>query len=157
MTVAVKFKAMGPHARDIPLPQYQSAGAAGMDLSAAAFGAAQSTLDQCVLKPGDRALILTGYSVQLPEGYEAQVRPRSGLALRRGLTVLNAPGTVDQDYRGEIGVILVNHGREPQTIRRGSRIAQLVIAPVVRATIVEAADGLAETARAGAGFGSTGE
>lgn len=156
MTVVIKFRAMGPHARDIPLPRYETEGAAGMDLCAAAFGAAESSLEELKMPPGSRIKVLTGYAIELPPGYEGQVRSRSGLALRRGLAVLNAPGTIDSDYRGEIGVVLINHGREPQIIRRGARIAQLVVAPVARCEI-HAANALQETERADGGFGSTGE
>lgn len=139
-----------PHGADLPPPAYESAGAAGMDLRAA-LGPGETT----VLAPGARALMPTALSLQLPEGFEAQVRPRSGLAARHGVTVLNAPGTVDSDYRGEVKVILVNHGQEPFSIRHGDRIAQLVIAPVTRATLVEVA-ALDRTERGAGGFGSTG-
>ena len=137
-----------PHADDLPLPAYASSQAAGLDLLAAI----RETL---VLPPGGRALVATGLSIALPEGYEAQIRPRSGLALRHGVTVLNAPGTIDADYRGEIGVILVNHGTDPLAIERGMRIAQLVVAPYVRVTWCET-DSLDATARGAGGFGSTG-
>jgi dUTP pyrophosphatase len=138
------------HGRDLPLPAYETAGAAGMDLRAAVAEGAP-----LVLRPGERAAAPTGIAIALPGGYEAQVRPRSGLALRSGVTQLNTPGTIDSDYRGEIKVILINHGEEAVTIRRGDRIAQLVIAPVVRATwiVTEALD---DTARGDGGFGSTG-
>jgi dUTP pyrophosphatase len=139
-----------PHAENLPLPAYQSAYAAGLDLLAAISSAGPVTI-----APGDRVLVPTGLAVALPEGYEAQVRPRSGLAARHGLTILNSPGTVDADYRGEIQVLLVNLGSESVTITRGMRIAQLVIAPVVRAHIVEAAS-LDKTSRGSGGFGSTG-
>jgi dUTP pyrophosphatase len=126
------------HARDLPLPDYATAGSAGMDLRAA--------IDTpCVLAPGARAAIPTGLRIALDPGHEAQVRPRSGLALKQGLTVLNAPGTIDADYRGEIGVILINHGKDTATIARGDRIAQLVVAPVSRVVWREAP--LGETAR----------
>lgn len=138
------------HATGLPLPAYESDGAAGMDLPAAL--AEGETLE---LLPGARALLPTGFCLHLPEGHEAQVRPRSGLAARHGVTVLNAPGTVDSDYRGEIKVILINHGQEPLSIRRGDRIAQLVVAPVSRVIAREAAD-LPGSARGAAGFGSTG-
>ncbi len=137
-----------PHARGLPLPAYQSAGAAGMDLLAAV--ARTQTL-----RPGARALIPTGLILELPAGFEAQVRPRSGLALRQGVTVLNSPGTIDSDYRGEVGVLLVNLGDAPFRIERGERIAQLVIARVERARLVEAAE-IAQTPRGAGGFGSTG-
>jgi dUTP pyrophosphatase len=139
-----------PHARDLPLPAYQSALAAGLDLIAAVPADAPVTL-----APGGRAAIPTGIAVALPPGVEGQVRPRSGLALRHGLTVLNAPGTVDADYRGEIQAILVNLGTEPFTIERGARIAQLIIATTMQATICEVAN-LDETTRGVGGFGSTG-
>ena len=139
-----------PHGKDLPLPSYQSADAAGLDLLAAVPEAAP-----LVILPGARALVPTGVAIALAPGYEAQVRPRSGLAARHGLTVLNAPGTIDADYRGEIQVLLVNLGNEPVTIARGMRIAQLVIAPVVRGHISEVAS-LDETPRGSGGFGSTG-
>lgn len=139
------------HARDLPLPAYATAGAAGLDLVAALPEASP-----LVLEPGERALVPTGIRIALPEGFEAQVRPRSGLALRHGLTVLNAPGTIDSDYRGEIGVLLVNLGSEPVTIRRGERIAQLVLAPVCRLAWEERPVAAGETARGTGGFGSTG-
>ena len=134
---------------DLPLPDYATAGAAGADLRADTGGAA------LVLSPGARVLIQTGLRVAVPEGYEMQVRPRSGLALKHGITVANAPGTVDSDYRGPLGVILVNLGDAPFEVTHGMRIAQAVVAPVVRATW-EAAETLPETARGAGGFGSTG-
>jgi dUTP diphosphatase len=139
-----------PHGKDLPLPSYQSAGAAGLDLLAAVPAAAPMTI-----APRDRALVPTGIAIALPENLEGQVRPRSGLAARHGLTVLNAPGTIDADYRGEIQVLLVNLGAEPVSISRGMRIAQLVIAPVVRTHILDVAS-LDETPRGSGGFGSTG-
>jgi dUTP pyrophosphatase len=139
-----------PHGADLPLPAYQSAHAAGLDLIAAVAASASVTL-----APGDRALVPTGIAIGLPDGFEAQVRPRSGLAARHGVTVLNTPGTIDADYRGEIQVILINLGSEPFIVTRGMRIAQLVIAPVARAALAEAAT-LEETARGAGGFGSTG-
>ena len=140
-----------PHGTDLLLPTYQSAGAAGCDLVAAV--AAEEPL---VLMPGARAAIPTGVAFALPDGYEGQVRPRSGLAQRSGVTVLNAPGTIDADFRGEVLVLLVNLGDAPVTVRRGDRIAQLVIAPVTRARLTET-DTLPATSRGAAGFGSTGE
>jgi dUTP pyrophosphatase len=137
-----------PHGNDLPLPEYQSAQAAGLDLHAAVPA-------DLIIPPGKRALVPTGIAVALPPGTEAQVRPRSGLAARHGVTVLNTPGTVDADYRGEIQVILINLGDEPYVVRRGARIAQLVIAPVLHATITESRD-LSGTERGGGGFGSTG-
>ncbi len=132
------------------MPAYQSDGAAGLDLLAAI--PANTTL---VIEPGARELVPTGVALELPPGLEAQVRPRSGLALKNGVTVLNAPGTIDSDYRGEIGVILINHGREPFEITRGARVAQLVIARVERVALV-VADELSASARGAGGFGSTG-
>ncbi|WP_293807144.1 dUTP diphosphatase [uncultured Bosea sp.] len=137
-----------PHGADLPLPAYETEGAAGLDLRAAIGG-------PVTLAPGERALIPTGLAMQLPEGFEGQVRPRSGLALRHGVTVLNAPGTVDSDYRGEVSVVLINHGSEPFTVTRGDRIAQLVIAPVTHARLSEV-ETLSETARGAGGYGSTG-
>ena len=139
-----------PHAEGLPLPAYQSAHAAGLDLVAAVPEHAP-----LVVPPGQHALVPTGLTIALPAGYEAQVRPRSGLAAKYGVTVLNAPGTVDADYRGEIGVLLINHGGKPFEIRRGERIAQLVPAPVLRADFVEASE-LSDTERGSGGFGSTG-
>jgi dUTP pyrophosphatase len=140
-----------PHGTDLSLPSYQSAGAAGLDLTAAVGADTPVTL-----APGERCLVPCGIAIALPRGFEGQVRPRSGLAARHGVTVLNAPGTVDADYRGEVMVSLVNLGTEPFVVTRGMRIAQLVIAPVIRARIVETA-ALDETARGAGGFGSTGE
>jgi dUTP pyrophosphatase len=139
-----------PHGADLPLPHYGSAAAAGLDLLAAT--AAEAAV---VLEPLGRALVPTGLVLALPAGYEGQVRPRSGLALRHGVTVLNAPGTIDSDYRGEVKVLLFNAGAEPFAVTRGMRIAQLVIAPVTTASLVEA-DDLPATGRAEGGFGSTG-
>jgi dUTP pyrophosphatase len=137
-----------PHGADLPLPSYATAQAAGMDLLAA-------VAEPVTLPPGQRALIPTGLTIALPTGYEAQVRPRSGLALKHGITVLNSPGTVDADYRGEVGVVLINHGDAAFTIARGERIAQMVIAPVTNAGWSEVAD-LPATVRGAGGFGSTG-
>ena len=139
-----------PHAADLPLPAYQSALAAGLDLVAAV--PAQAPV---VIAPGGRAMIPTGIAMALPPGHEAQIRPRSGLAARQGVTVLNTPGTIDADYRGEVQVILINHGAEPFLVERGMRIAQLVIVPVARTGIVEV-DTLDDTPRGTGGFGSTG-
>lgn len=139
-----------PHGADLPLPAYQSAQAAGMDLFAAV-----PTDAPVIIAPGQRALIPTGLTVALPAGTEGQIRPRSGLALRHGLTVLNTPGTIDADYRGEIGVILINLGHESLIISRGMRIAQFVVQPVLRSRIEEV-DQLDDTSRGGGGFGSTG-
>jgi len=137
-----------PHAADLPLPAYATAQSAGMDLLAAVEG-------EVTLGPGERRLIPSGLAIALPAGYEAQVRPRSGLALKHGVTCLNTPGTIDADYRGEIGVILVNLGQAPFTVARGSRIAQLVVAAVARAAW-RPVEGLEESARGDGGFGSTG-
>jgi dUTP pyrophosphatase len=145
--VAVAIRRL-PDADDLPLPAYETDQAAGMDLMAAVHEAV-------VLAPGERALIPTGIAIALPADYEAQVRPRSGLALRNGVTLLNAPGTIDADYRGEVGAILVNQGDEPFTVTRGMRIAQMVIAPVSRA-VWEPVDALPDSARGAGGFGSTG-
>jgi dUTP pyrophosphatase len=139
-----------PHGEGLALPEYHSADAAGLDLLAAV--PEDSPL---ILSPGQRALVPTGLTIALPSGYEAQIRPRSGLASKHGVTVLNSPGTVDADYRGEIGVLLINHGEVPFPVRRGERIAQMVIAPVVRVELAPAAE-LAATKRGGGGFGSTG-
>ncbi len=137
-----------PHAADLPLPAYATAQSAGMDLLAA-------VKTEIVLGPGERRLIPSGLAIALPAGYEAQVRPRSGLALKHGVTCLNTPGTIDADYRGEIGVILVNLGQEPFTVARGSRIAQLVVAEVARAAW-QPVEMLEESLRGDGGFGSTG-
>jgi dUTP pyrophosphatase len=139
-----------PHSQGLPLPAYESAGAAGMDLRAAV-----PDDRPILLLPGKRALVPTGLVLEIPAGYEAQVRPRSGLALKHGITCLNTPGTIDSDYRGEVMVLLVNHGDEDFEIGRGMRIAQLVVAPVVRAAIEERSLSSA-TARGAGGFGSTG-
>jgi dUTP pyrophosphatase len=139
-----------PHAADLPLPAYQSALAAGVDLLAAV--PAKTPVE---IAPGGRILIPTGIAIALPSGHEGQIRPRSGLALQHGVTVLNAPGTIDPDYRGELQVLLVNLGTESFVVKRGMRIAQLVIAPIQHAKIVESAS-LDTTAREASGFGSTG-
>ena len=138
------------HAADLPLPRYETAGAAGMDLVAANPSDAPLVID-----PLARALVPTGLVFQLEPGFEAQVRPRSGLAFKHGVTVLNAPGTIDADYRGEVQVLLVNLGSEPFTVVRGMRIAQLVVAPVLQVEPVEV-ERVDETPRAAGGFGSTG-
>jgi dUTP pyrophosphatase len=148
-TVKVDIRQL-PHGEGLALPAYQSADAAGLDLLAAV---PEET--PLILAPGQRALVPTGLLIALPPGYEAQVRPRSGLAATQGVTVLNAPGTIDADYRGEIGVLLINHGDAPFPIRRGERIAQMVIAQVTRAELVPAAS-LSATDRGAGGFGSTG-
>jgi dUTP pyrophosphatase len=139
-----------PHGADLPLPSYQSTGAAGLDLLAAVAADAP-----VIIEPGRRALIPTGLAIALPAGTEGQVRPRSGLAARHGVSVLNAPGTIDSDYRGEIQVILVNFGQDSFVVTRGMRIAQLIIAPALQVTIHVITE-LDETTRGVAGFGSTG-
>ena len=149
MSLTLRIKRL-PHAADLPIPRYETAGAAGLDLQAAVAADAPLTL-----KPGARALVPTGLTMALPVGFEAQVRPRSGLALKQGVTLVNTPGTIDSDYRGEIGVILINHGQEDVVVARGMRIAQLVIAPVVQALLVEV-DALDPSDRGAGGFGSTG-
>jgi dUTP pyrophosphatase len=149
MSVRLRIKRL-PHGEGLPLPSYQSAHAAGLDVVAAVPDAAPVELP-----PGARALIPTGLALEIPVGCEAQVRPRSGLALKSGVTLLNTPGTIDADYRGELKVILINLGSEPFLVRRGDRIAQLVIAPVTQVEVVSA-DELAATARGQGGFGSTG-
>ncbi|MBV8643110.1 MAG: dUTP diphosphatase [Candidatus Eremiobacteraeota bacterium] len=147
MTPAVAVVRL-PEGDGLPLPAYMSAGAAGADVVAA-------VADELVLAPGERALIPTGFALEVPEGFEVQVRPRSGLALKHGVTLLNSPGTIDSDYRGPVGVILVNLGGEPFVVRRGERIAQLIVAPVVQAAFREVA-ALGVSARGDGGFGSTG-
>ena len=145
VTVAITRE---PGCEDLPLPAYETEHASGMDLRAA-------VAEVLALAPGERALVPTGLRIALPPGVEAQIRPRSGLAIRHGVSMVNTPGTIDADYRGEIRVILINHGEKPFTIVRGDRIAQLVIAPVLRATW-QAMDMLDETARGEGGFGHTG-
>ena len=140
-----------PHGEGLALPAYHSTDAAGLDLLAAVPEEAP-----LLLAPGKHAMVPTGLAIALPSGFEAQVRPRSGLAAKHGVTVLNSPGTIDADYRGEISVILVNHGEAPFAIRRGERIAQMVIAPVVQAKLVPVAN-LSTTDRGSGGFGSTGQ
>jgi dUTP pyrophosphatase len=147
-TVPLRVRRVRSSEPALPLPAYQTAAAAGMDLLA-------DLTEPLRLAPGARALVPTGLAVEIPPGYEGQVRPRSGLALRHGLTLLNAPGTIDADYRGEIGVLLVNLGQEAIEIQHGERIAQLIIAPVARAEWVEV-DALAGSGRADGGFGHTG-
>lgn len=139
-----------PHAEGLALPAYETTGSAGMDLRAAVPEDAPLTLE-----PGARALVPTGLKIALEAGYEAQVRPRSGLALKHGLTCLNSPGTIDSDYRGEVGVILINHGQEPFVIRRGERIAQMVVSRHEQAEVVKV-ETLDDTVRGAGGFGSTG-
>lgn len=148
MTVAIAVRRL-PHNADLPLPAYETPLSAGMDLRAAV-----ST--EVTLAPGARALVPTGLAIALPAGFEAQVRPRSGLALKHGVTCLNTPGTIDADYRGEVQVLLINLGEDPFTIRRGDRIAQMVIAPVTQGAWTEVAV-LDDTTRGAGGFGSTGQ
>ncbi len=151
MTTSIDVKVMQlPHGKGLDLPAYESQHAAGMDLRAAIDEG-----DDIVLSPGERAMVPTGLAIALPVGFEAQVRPRSGLAAKQGVTVLNSPGTVDADYRGEVKVILINHGAEPVTVTRGMRIAQMLFAPVTRG-VFAVVDALDETARGSGGFGSTG-
>jgi dUTP pyrophosphatase len=146
MKARLGIKRIGPIS--VPLPSYQTAGSAGLDICAASS-------EPVVLAPGQRRLFPTGLCLEIPEGFEGQVRPRSGLALRHGITVLNAPGTIDADYRGELGIVLINHGPDPVEIKPLDRIAQLVIAPVVQVHI-EWVETLSETERAAGGYGSTG-
>ena len=143
----VKVKRVRPESTN-PLPGYMTSHAAGMDLFA-------ELPEEIVLAPGERALVPTGIAIELPDGFEAQIRPRSGLAIRHGISLVNSPGTIDSDYRGEIGVIVVNHGSEPFTVRNGERIAQIVYAPFTRATLQEVSE-LGETVRGAGGFGHTG-
>ncbi len=145
--IKLKIKTL-PHGGGLPLPRYHSEHAAGMDLMAAVG-------EELILQPGERVLVPTGLSIELPEGFEAQVRPRSGLALKYGVTLMNSPGTIDADYRGEVGVILVNLGDAPFSVRRGDRVAQMVISRVCRAELSVERD-LTDTARSGGGFGHTG-
>jgi dUTP pyrophosphatase len=145
MSIAVEVKRL-PHGHGLPLPAYATAGAAGMDVVSA---------EDVVIAPGARHPVATGLALAIPQGFEIQVRPRSGLALKHGITVPNTPGTIDSDYRGELKVLLINHGAEPFAIARGDRVAQLVLAPVVQAAWTEVAE-LDETARGAGGFGSTG-
>jgi dUTP pyrophosphatase len=147
VAATVKVRRVGERGPPLDLPRYQTPGAAGLDLC---------TDEAAALAPGERRLVPTGLAVEIPRGYEGQVRPRSGLAMRHGVGMVNAPGTVDSDYRGEVGVLLVNHGREPVEIARGDRIAQLVISPVVQAELV-LVDKLSRSDRGGGGFGSTGK
>jgi dUTP pyrophosphatase len=143
--IAIQLKRL-PHAEGLPMPAYASAGAAGMDVVAA---------EDFTLEPGERMAVPSGFAIAIPDGYEVQVRPRSGLALKHGVTCLNTPGTIDSDYRGEVKVILANLGSEPFSALRGERIAQLVPAPVLRAGMIEI-DELDDTERGSGGFGSTG-
>ncbi len=148
MSEILKIKKLD-HALDLPLPSYETKYAAGMDLRAA-VGA-----DPVTLKPGERTLIPTGLVMEIPTGYEAQIRPRSGLAIKKGISMVNSPGTIDSDYRGEVKVILINHGAETFVVNHGERIAQMVIAPVTRVAIEEVEE-VEGTERGSGGFGSTG-
>ena len=145
VTVSIKRRA---ECRDLPLPSYETDGSAGMDLAAAVDG-------DVVLEPGERALVPCGFFMALPPGYEAQVRPRSGLAVKHGVSLVNTPGTIDSDYRGEVKVPMINHGAEPFTVKRGMRIAQMIVMPVPPVELVEV-DELPKTARGEGGFGHTG-
>ena len=145
VTVSIKRR---PDCADIPLPSYETSGSVGMDLAAAVD-------DEVVLGPGVRALIPCGFHLALPPGYEAQVRPRSGLAVKHGISLVNTPGTIDSDYRGEVKVPVINHGAEPFTVTRGMRIAQMIVMPVPRVVLVEVSE-LSETERGEGGFGHTG-
>ena len=147
MTIPIQVRRL-PHGADLPLPSYATSGAAGMDLLAA-------VTEPVVIQPGQRALIPTGLAIALPPGHELQIRPRSGLALRHGIVLPNSPGTIDEDYRGEVQVIVLNAGDQPFTVERGARIAQAVLAPVTRASWQEV-ESLDATARNEGGFGSTG-
>jgi len=144
--IDIEFKRL-PHGEGLPLPSYATPGAAGLDVVAA---------EELTLAPGQRHAVATGFAIAIPSGYEVQVRPRSGLALKHGITCLNTPGTIDEDYRGEVKVILANLGSEPFEVRRGERIAQLVPAPVLKASFREV-ETLSETSRGSGGFGSTGQ
>jgi dUTP pyrophosphatase len=146
MAVTVKLRRVGDRGAPLDLPRYETSGAAGLDLRADV---------DVALAPGERRLVPSGLAVEIPPGYEGQVRPRSGLAVKHGVGMVNAPGTIDSDYRGEVGVLLVNHGQAPVSFARGERIAQLVIAPVVQAEL-QLVDALSGTGRGAGGFGSTG-
>jgi dUTP pyrophosphatase len=146
MTAKLRLRRTGPVS--VPLPAYQTPGSAGLDLCAA-------LTESVRLEPGDRRLIPTGLIFEIPEGHEGQVRPRSGLALKHGISIVNSPGTIDSDFRGEVGIVLINHGREPYVVEPLSRIAQIVIARVEQVEIEEA-DSLTETSRGAGGYGSTG-
>jgi dUTP pyrophosphatase len=146
MAVIVKLRRVGDRGEPLDLPRYETAGAAGLDLRADV---------EVALAPGERRLVPTGLAVEIPQGFEGQVRPRSGLAVKHGVGMVNAPGTIDSDYRGEVGVVLVNHGQAPVAFARGERIAQLVVAPVVQAELV-LVDALSASDRGAGGFGSTG-
>lgn len=148
MQIEVLIKVQ-PGCTDVPMPRYMSEFASGMDVCACVPA-------PLTLKPGERTLVPTGFHIAVPEGYEAQIRPRSGLAVKQGISVVNSPGTIDSDYRGEVKIILINHGAEPFTINRGDRIAQMVIQPVTQAKLITV-DELPETTRGDGGFGHTGK
>ncbi len=148
-SIVVKIKTL-PHFQGLKLPEYETKQSAGMDVRAALLN------EGLTIKPGERSLVPTGFCIALPAGFEAQMRPRSGLAIKNGITLLNSPGTIDADYRGEVKVILINHGNEPFTIKHGDRIAQMVIAPVNQAAF-KLSDDLENTERGEGGFGSTGK
>ncbi|MBI5214423.1 MAG: dUTP diphosphatase [Ignavibacteriae bacterium] len=148
-TITIRIARLNASTSDVPLPTYATSGSAGMDLRATAE-------NDVVITPGERALVPCGFQIELPQGYEAQVRPRSGLAMKNGVTVLNSPGTIDSDYRGEVKVILINLGQEEFVVKRGDRIAQMVIAPVTHVALMEV-ESLTETSRGEGGFGHTGK
>ncbi len=152
MTPTVRLRRLADADPSIPLPSYESAGAAGADVRANFPEEDRPGLE---LEPGARALVPTGFACEIEPGFEIQVRPRSGLALKHGLTVVNTPGTIDSDYRGPVGLLMINHGHEPFTVKHGERLAQLVVAPVTQA-VFETADTLSESDRGQGGFGSTG-
>jgi|TARA_B110000438_G_scaffold100234_1_gene99162 dUTP pyrophosphatase len=152
MKVLIKVAWDGNADRSIPLPTFQSTGSAGADVHAN-FGTNQTAV---TILPGDRLLIPTGFSVEIPRDYEIQIRPRSGLAIKYGITLLNSPGTIDSDYRGLVGIILINNGQDAYTVSHGDRIAQLIVSPVIQA-VFQTIDNLSETTRGTSGFGSTGK
>ncbi len=152
MTVEVKIKKLSHYDESFNLPSYETSGAAGADVRASL-----GTGEKLLIKPGERVLVPTGLSMEIPHGYEVQVRPRSGLSFKTGLMVLNSPGTIDSDYRGEVKIILGNLGQKDEIINHGDRVAQLVLAPVVQARYVESSEDLSTTARGTGGFGSTGK
>ncbi|MFI5252293.1 MAG: dUTP diphosphatase [Bacteroidota bacterium] len=146
--ITIRISRINNDVNDVPLPKYATEGSSGMDIYAA-------VMKDVVMQPGETTLIPSGFKIEIPAGYEAQVRPRSGLALKHGIGILNAPGTIDSDYRGEVGIILTNYGKKEFTVKRGERIAQLVIMPVTKAAWVEVSD-INETLRGAGGFGHTG-
>lgn len=150
--IEVKIKKLSHYDESFPLPSYETAGAAGADVRAS-LGAGEKLL----IKPGERVLVPSGFSMEIPQGFEVQVRPRSGLSFKTGLMVLNSPGTIDSDYRGEVKIILGNLGKVDEVINHGDRVAQLVIAPVIQARYIESTEELSSTTRGAGGFGSTGK